>query len=532
MLRGSTARALSIATAIASTSTARAQEDHLDPAFATDLVLTKVVGGLTSPTSARWLPDGRLVITEQLGAVYVWTGTGAPALAGTMPVAQTGGETGLLGLAVDPLFSASQRLYFYYSAEDGTTPDRHRVAWATLDESGSLDAIGKVEILDRLLGSGNHNGGGLEFGPDGRLYVGVGDKGCNCGCAPGDPMINNYFPSCLTNASGKILRIGRDGEIPPDNPLVGTSSVTSCGTSASCNGTPYPDPAVTGPPREEIWVWGLRNPWRFAFDEQTGYLWIGDVGELTYEEITISKGGGEHHGWPFREGAHGQPVSICPMVTPNAIGGACIDPAYDYIHDDALGAAGSVTAGVFSNHCSWPEPYRGLYWFADFTKLRVWTLLPNAARDGVAGDRTMVVIAAYGPDHIFTGEDGAIYYVTYHDGEIWRIGPANPVQCAPDAGAPDAEPGDVAFDGGARDTAIIDDATIDPDAGAIRDRGAANEDAGPRPGAGTEGCGCASIDRRERAAPVMGAGNHWAVGLLLVVLPLRPKGRPGGVAGG
>jgi glucose/arabinose dehydrogenase len=415
---------------------ARAQTDTLDGAI-TDLTLTRVLEGLGGPVGARFLPDGRMVIIQQDGGILVYTGTLPLIDAGTIPVNQSS-ERGLLGIAVDPQFVNTNRLYFYYSAQGTQGADRHRVAWATIDRTTSIvDVDNRTVILGGLAGPANHNGGGIEFGPDGLLYVGVGDTGCNCGCSPGTND-NNFFPTCLTNANGKILRIGRDGEIPPTNPLVGVAAVTACGTTVDCGGNGQAqeaDPAVTGAPREEIYAWGFRNPWRFSFDSRSGFLWIGDVGEVTWEEITISQQAGEHHGWPFREGMEGQAGTICDTVTPNASGTACVEPAFVYNHNNN---SASVTGGVFANHCSWPAPWSGRYFYGDYNRARVWSLDPNAARNGVNGGNTTVVRNPGGVVHFFEGNDGAIYYVSADDSEIWRIAPTTPVKCGKtDAGVPE-----------------------------------------------------------------------------------------------
>jgi glucose/arabinose dehydrogenase len=196
-------------------SVARAQT--LENGVSAELRLTRVVPNLFQPTAAEFTPDGRLVILQQNGEVLVWTGSGAPIPAGTMPVNYDGGEQGLLGLAIDPEFATTNRLYLYYSASGSPTNNRNRVAYVVLDPAtNELDVAGRVDILTGIYGPANHNGGGLAFGPDGNLYVGTGDRGCNCNCAPG--RANNYFGTCLTNLNGKILRVDREGGIPAHEP--------------------------------------------------------------------------------------------------------------------------------------------------------------------------------------------------------------------------------------------------------------------------------------------------------------------------
>jgi glucose/arabinose dehydrogenase len=501
---------LSSLTVLLGTSVALAQ--NIDPGVANELTLTRVVMGLSEPTAAEFLPDGKLVIIERGGGIKVWTGSGDPINAGTVPVDSSFGERGLLGLAIDPAYSTSNRIYFYYSAAGSPANDRNRVAWATLDPNTNMvDVAGRTDILTGIYGPANHDGGGVIFGPDGYLYIGAGDMGCNCDCPPGDNR-QNYFPTCLTNLNGKIMRIDRDGAVPPTNPLVNVAAVPACGVNANCQaqGTrQVPDTANMAPPRTEIYAWGFRNPWRFSFDSATGYLWIGDVGEVTYEEITISKGPGEHHGWPFREGVHGQERGTCSMYTP---AGDCVEPAFELPHDEQPApGGGSITGGVFSHHCSWPEAYRGRYWFADYVKNRVWTLTPNAARDGVeANSRVSVVRFATGPAHFFNGPDGAVYFAAVEGGAIYRITPTTPAQCPPgdDAGMgfPDAvtpPPPDSGTGGqpDASDVPVVD----------------AGNPGGGGGGGGNErdsGCGC-DVPQRHRTPIAVSIAAFAVLGLLM-----------------
>lgn len=507
-------------------------QQALDTAVENDLSLTTYVSNLNVPVGAKFLPDGRLVIIEQFsGNIRLWNGTQLTTI-GNISV-QTSGERGLLGLAVDPEFATSRRLYFYFSAGGA-----QRVGYALMDaQTDQVDTANLTVLLEGMAANRNHNGGSIEFGPDGYLYIGVGDTGCNCGCGPGTNT-NNFFPTCLTSLHGKILRLDRDGGIPATNPLVGVNEVTACGTGSAC--TAADDPlAGTGAPRTEIYNWGFRNPWRFSFDAETGFLWVGDVGEVTYEEITVSTGPGQHHGWPYREGAHGQALTTCATATSQS--GDCRDPAFEYPHNEtpASGSA-SVTGGVFSHHCSWPEAWRGLYWFADYNKNRVWTLTPNANRDGVTGGRTIIVRNAGGPVHFTVGPDGAIYYINITFGEIMRLAPAAPATCdgedagtPTDAGSP-ADANDPPVDAGTpadaapgpdasppADAALPPDASAPADATAGADATPAEPDGGGADagltadagdGAEEEGCGCDAADGA-RSAPWLGLGLIAALSL-------------------
>jgi glucose/arabinose dehydrogenase len=382
-----------------------------------------VVTGLGATTDLGFLPDGRMVIVEKDGAVRLRAADGSVSAAGAFPV-DTESEKGLLGVAVDPDFTASGRLFFYYSlatAAGGTDLDRHRVVSILLKADGTLDAATERVLISGLRGPANHDGGALAVGPDGHLYAGVGDTGCNSGQPPGPTATpTNYFPTCLTNGNGKILRVALDGSIPADNPLVGVADVTAC--TGSCGLAP----AATAAPRTDLWAWGFRNPWRFAFDPQTGRLWVGDVGEITFEEVTVVQKG-RHHGWPWREGAAGWPVSRCAETVGG--GGDCVEPAYTCRHGAAQGGVDgdcqSISGGVFLPAPRWPAPLAGRYLFADNANRRLWTLDVNAARDGVVpGSRRDVAQLPGGqaPVALRVGPDGDVY-VAVLPGRVLRISP-------------------------------------------------------------------------------------------------------------
>jgi len=380
--------------------------------------------GLGPVTDLAFLPDGRALITEKTGDLKLRGTDGSLRVAARLDV-DARSEKGLLGVAVDPAFATTQRIFLYFSASDasgGTDLDRHRVVAAPLRDDGTLD-LGAQHVLVRgLRGPRNHDGGGIAVGPDGMLYVGVGDTGCNSGAPPEPPgPPTNYFATCLSNANGKILRVALDGAIPADNPLAAVAAATACGVTC---GTPI-GPA-TAPPRREIWAWGLRNPWRFAFDPRTGRLWVGDVGEVTFEEIDVVAGS-RHHGWPWREGRHGWPRAKCREVAPDA--GDCVEPVYECRHGPAAGGVDgdcqSITGGVFlPDGAPWPAAQRGLYLFGDNANGRLWTLTPNAARDGVvAGSRREIGRVTGMPVSFELGPDGAVY-VAVLPGRIVRISPS------------------------------------------------------------------------------------------------------------
>jgi glucose/arabinose dehydrogenase len=412
------------------------------------------VTGMGEITDFRWLGDGRLVIITRTGTVYVRpAGGGVPVQAGVFSV-DTESEKGLLGLAVDPHFATNQRLYFYYSAGaaapvPGSDTNRHRVVARVLSATNELGP--EIPLLQNLRGPANHDGGALDVGPDGYLYVGVGDTGNNPNLVPEPPYApTNYYPTCLTDhpaqlggGNGKILRIALDGTIPPTNPLVGAANVTACGPGPA---TPI-SPANLGSPRPEIFAWGFRNPFRLWVDPRTGLVWAGDVGEIAYEEIDVVRPG-RHHGWPWREGAHGWPTDKCREVrVGTAAGGvpiqdaACVEPVYVCRHDETAnldpavdGGCRAIAGGQIVESCEWPEPFRGLYYFADSGLGALYALAPNEARDGVVGGRIDVGTITSGlPVALRTGNDGALYVAVFPydgSGRIVRIAPKAPAACA------------------------------------------------------------------------------------------------------
>jgi glucose/arabinose dehydrogenase len=385
-------------------------------------VVEPVVAGLGPVTDVAFLPDGRMLIAEKTGALRLREADGSIRIAAQLAV-DSASEKGLLGLAIDPDFARTRRIFLYYSVADadgGTALDRHRVVSAPLAANGMLDLAAARVVVRGLQGPANHDGGGLAIGPDGKLYVGVGDTGCNSNAPPEPPAApTNYFATCLTNANGKILRVNLDGTVPGDNPLVPVAAATACG--AACGDAPG---GALGPPRREIWAWGLRNPWRFAFDPRTGRLWVGDVGEVTYEEIDRVEGGG-HHGWPWREGRHGWPAAKCREVVPDR--GDCVEPAYECRHgapaDGVDGDCQSITGGVFVDPPAPAADPGGLYLFGDNANGRLWTLTPNAARDGfVPGSRREIGRVQGMPVSFRVGPDGAVYAAIL-PGRVVRIRP-------------------------------------------------------------------------------------------------------------
>ena len=289
-----------------------------------------------------------------------------------------GSEQGLLGLAFSP---DGQFLYVNFTDVNGDTRIQE---FAMVD--GRADLASRREILSVDQPYSNHNGGNLVFGPDGYLYIGLGDGGSG-----GDPHGNAQSLSTLL---GKMLRISPrpSGDapygIPPDNPFVGDANA-----------------------RPEIWAYGLRNPWRYSFDRRTGDLWIGDVGQSAWEEVDLQpadSAGGENYGWNLVEGSHPFKGAVPP---------GSILPVYEYSHDQG---ACVVTGGYVYRGSAIPG-LDGTYVFADFCLGRLEGI---RARDGhvehVDLGPGVQSVTSFGED-----ASGALYVMSL-DGGLFRLDPRTP----------------------------------------------------------------------------------------------------------
>jgi glucose/arabinose dehydrogenase len=491
--------------------------DTLEPGDPTTLfTIADYVTGLDSPTSFAFLPDGRMLITDKGGDLLIADKTGATKTVGTFAV-NTVSEQGLLHVILHPSFATNRLLIFYYSAsatnkDPGTDADRHRVVTVPFTATDTLDMANEKILVRGLHGPANHDGGALGIGPDGKLYIGDGDTGSNSNKPP-EPVYTptNFFATCLTYPNGKILRVNLDGSIPTDNPLVG-KQVTACGANAT-DPTTLPLAAA----REDIWAWGFRNPWRFSFDSKTGNLWVGDVGEITYEEIDVipQTGGGKHYGWPYREGAKGHPTNVCQTITPNA--GDCIDPQYYCKHGAGVtgidGNCTAVTGGLIVDSCQFPANFQGRYFFGDSGSHWIATLQPTADRNGItAGSRQIFARSGGQPVHIDVGPDGALYYAVIAGAgtsTVERIFPKAPIACANPGtgGAPGA--GGAASGGAAGSGAGAGGTGVGgTGAGATAGGGGTASGAGGTPGGGTIRGGVdASIGPDGGRAKGLGSGD-------------------------
>ena len=455
---------------IASTITSASLADTLDPAMAGSFKFETWLTGLTDITGIRFLPDGRAFVLSKGGSLRIVKSDATTVEAFRFSV-DSASEKGLLGVAIQPDFATSNRVVIYWSRSDssgGTNQKRHRVSSFEL-KGDLLDGSTERILIDDLEGPANHDGGALAFGPDGYLYIGTGDCGCN-ETIPALPSLHqNRRATAFNSLNGKVLRIAVDGTIPADNPypplaspISGIAKPYTCGRAQSMT-------VVTASVSPEIYALGFRNAFRLWVDPKTNNVWVGDVGEIEFEEINVVTTAmkGRHFGWPFIEGpvkSDGPTPSVCDTLQPKP--GQCVAPVYTCLHGSARtvngttydGECQSITGGVIVDSCQFPDSYRGKYYFADNAHGTIYSLDVNADRSGVdPKSRKLVAQVDSGgmPVELTTGPDGSLYIAIYGYGapsRIVRLVPTTPNTCTGDAGIPDgAIP--VAVDGGNPDSA-------------------------------------------------------------------------------
>ena len=389
----------------------------LPPGFGDTLVAT--VG---APTALEFTPDGRLLVATQGGALRIVSGgnlLATPALSLGSAVCSNG-ERGLLGVAVDPAFATNHYVYLFYTFNKNAngcptsslSGPVERISRFTLDvpTANVINPATELVLLDGVLNfAGNHNGGQVRIGPDGYLYAGIGDGGCDyagdsgCGGANDASRDRNIL-------NGKILRIATDGSVPPTNPFLGAGT-------ARCN----TGPSAPGTICQETFAWGFRNPFRFNFRPSDGALTVNDVGQGAWEEIDLVPAGGDY-GWPCREGAHTALTSGKCSPAPSNM----LDPYFEFPHGTIPGTTtsgcGSITGGAWVPTGAWPAAYDGTYLFADFNCGAIARLTPGAppaATDFATGlGASTLVELIFGPSAAGT----SLYYTTYAGGgQVRRI---------------------------------------------------------------------------------------------------------------
>ena len=382
---------------------------------------------VASPTALAFTPDGRMLIATQPGLLRVYV-NGALLSSPALNLDASGmlcknSERGLLGVAIDPNFASNHFIYLYYTHKTDANAQcqanvlaYNRVSRWTLSDQNV--ASGEVILVDGI-GSpaGNHNGGDLNFGKDGFLYISVGDGGST-------PQNAQQ----LSSLNGKILRITGDGAIPSTNPYAPNQNPNGvrCNTAGGTT--------ITGKVCQEIFAYGLRNPFRIGFDPNAAStrFFINDVGQNTWEEIDNGQAG-LNYGWSVREG-HCANGSTTNCGTPPS---GMTNPLYDYGRD--TGCA-SITGGAFVPNGVWPAAYTGAYLFSDYVCGKIFTLRETSPGTWTRSDfltglgSSSAVDLRFGPWNGPNGATQALYYTTYAGGgEVRRIGYANATNNPPTA---------------------------------------------------------------------------------------------------
>ena len=338
--------------------TATYSDTHAAPAGFTNQLIT---AGLSLPTDFAFVPDGRILITLKNGRVLVYENNHLLSTPALDKAVSTGGDRGLISIALDPNFSSNRFVYLMYT----TTANHQRISRFTMN-GNTIDPGSEYIVLQNdQTWTGFLNAGAIRFGSDGKLYGSFGSNGTGTNAQD------------LSNLDGKFIRINSDGSIPGDNPFAATPGA-----------------------QQAIYSYGLRNPWRFNFD-QSGRAIIGDVGESSHEKI-VRATAGANFGWPTVEG---DCRPNCGTITP---------PLFTYPH---VGTAGSaVVAGAVYTGTSFPAQYQGKYFFGDYVS----GALRYINSDG-SGALQSFEPAAGTLASIHMGLDGCLYYIDIFPGELHKI---------------------------------------------------------------------------------------------------------------
>lgn len=353
------------------------------------LQLEDWASGFTRPVDIAHCGDSRIFVVEQAGLIWVLDSLGNKLdtflyIAPRIDAASN--ERGLLGLAFHPDYAQNGYFFVYYTRSSDAATQVSRFSVRS-DNPNRADPDSELPILGQSQPYSNHNGGCMKFGPDGYLYIGLGDGGSG-----GDPQGNGQK---TTTFLGKMLRIDVDSSsinapyaIPPDNPFVGQANYAP-----------------------EIWALGMRNPWRYSFDRLTGDIWIGDVGQNDREEVDFQPAGtgGRNYGWRCYEGDLSYNSSGCQAQN------TYITPVFTYPNPDQ---GCSITGGFIYRGSKYPDLY-GLYLNTDYCSGRVW-----ATRRINDSTFTSVEVANFGNKKFSTfGEDkdGELYIALLSAGKIQKI---------------------------------------------------------------------------------------------------------------
>jgi glucose/arabinose dehydrogenase len=346
------------------------------------IALTPLAEGFERPTQVTHAGDAsnRLFVVEQAGVIWVLRDgqrVQTPMLDIREIVGSQGNEQGLLSVAFHPEFAQNGRLFVNYTDRNG-----HTVVAEYMASDDMADPRSARVLLNIAQPAANHNGGLLKFGPDGMLYIGMGDGG-----RAGDPWGNGQNPEALL---GKLLRIdvdsGKPYAVPADNPFVQAQGA-----------------------RAEIWAWGLRNPWRFSFDRLTGDLYIADVGQNAFEEVhfqAAGSAGGANYGWNVFEG------NSC-FNSNNCDSEGFVPPVAVYAHSEG---GCSITGGYVYRGAAFPN-LSGLYIYSDYCTGNVWVL----RGDDAGWQNRLVTQFRINPTSFGEDEVGELYVVDGNGGVVYRV---------------------------------------------------------------------------------------------------------------
>ena len=364
----------------------QASGPEANPAATPDVSLAVFATGLSQPVDISHAGDERLFVVERAGRIRVVEANGTvlttPFLDIDARVGSNDGEQGLLGLVFHPDYASNGYFYVNYTNNSGDTRiSRFQVGSGTPNQANPASELILLAVDQDFA---NHNGGDLNFGPDGYLYIGLGDGGSSS-----DP---NEHAQDLGSLLGKMLRLdvnaGSPYAIPPDNPFTATVGA-----------------------RAEIWALGLRNPWRFSFDRLTGDLYIADVGQDDWEEVDFqaaSSPGGENYGWDCYEGNASFELAGCGSPS------NYIFPIHVYDHNEGC----SITGGYVYRGSQYPA-LGGHYLFADFCSSKLWSL----KRDGQGvWQTTSLGDVPLNPSSFGENVDGELFIAGYsNNGVIYRV---------------------------------------------------------------------------------------------------------------
>ena len=362
--------------------------------------------------------SGRLFVVRQGGTIQYFQDGTSPAnfMSLTAPLS-SGGERGLLSLAFHPDFAENGRFFVNYTAgsnhpSGAAFGDTVIAEYTTDPDTGLGDPASERVLMTIVQDFGNHNGGQIKFGPDGYLYIGMGDGGSgNDPCDrsqtldPDDRIIGGSCKADITTALlGKMLRIDVDNTTP-----AGSTGLCAANPDGSAEyAIPADNPFIGEAACAEVWSWGLRNPWRFTFDRATGDQWIADVGQNRWEEVNrelAGNPGGDNYGWRICEGrfARGSTTVACPLED-------SVLPVLDY----ATGANCSITGGY--RYRGPVTSLNGVYIYADYCTGRIWFAWQTGPNEF-----SELVFSVEGFDLRSFGEDEAGHVYVVRSGGIWRF---------------------------------------------------------------------------------------------------------------